>query len=414
MANSVLAAVVIAAASIGTNVSEDDRAFQERVFQHFWGTEFEWKFAALPEKGGVPRVRLPYSGYIYPDTEGGTRRVLRKYDRAFHAGRSLAESHEKWDSSAFKEPVPRRGPLGLMTWGTRMGTPDWYGHCNGWVAASIRHAEPQRSVHHNGVVFTPADIKGLLAEIYVYNEHLDLSGSGKAVNPAMLHAVVTNWLGRGAHPLGMESDVTDEKWNYPAYAYNVGHARRTLSTIEVKMNLAYMMDSAEEYEESPRFRQMKSFHYLLTLDPRGQIIGGTYYKDSAQIEMLWLPLSPREAGEEGNEAGNPHVRTKDVLAMWRASVPEATRRQWPVADPAVEDRTEVAMDAEQLIPVGHRAAEAITARSTDTAETEPAARTAQLPRVTVGRGTVPARSAADPPARAVSPDAYWPEVHADE
>jgi len=56
------------------------------------------------------------------------------------------------------------------------GLPHWYGHCNGWTPAAMRHAEPQRSVTRNGVEFTPADIKGLLAEIYIYNEHIVLGG----------------------------------------------------------------------------------------------------------------------------------------------------------------------------------------------------------------------------------------------
>ena len=223
---------------------------------------------------------------------------------------------QKWDTTAFKEPIERRGPLGLMVWGKRMGTPDWYGHCNGWAAASIRHAEPQENVVHNGVVFTPADIKALLAEIYIYNEHIDLSGGGEegeAMHPAMLHAVVTNWMGRESHPLGMESDVSDEKWNYPTYAFNLAYARRTATKIEVKMNLAYMLDSSEEYDESPRYRRMKSFHYLLTLNAAGEIIGGSYFDDSSKIEMLWLPLRPREVGEEGNEEGNPYLNTGEVL-----------------------------------------------------------------------------------------------------
>jgi hypothetical protein len=59
-----------------------------------------------------------------------------------------------------------------------MAVPDWSGHCNGWTSAAIRHAEPQQSVVRNGVVFTPSDIKGLLAELYIYNDVEDLSGSG--------------------------------------------------------------------------------------------------------------------------------------------------------------------------------------------------------------------------------------------
>ena len=68
-----------------------------------------------------------------------------------------------------QEADPAQGPFG-MTRGKKMDTPNWHGHCNGWTAATIRHAEPQNSVRINGVTFTPADIKAMLAEIYIYND----------------------------------------------------------------------------------------------------------------------------------------------------------------------------------------------------------------------------------------------------
>jgi hypothetical protein len=131
----------------------------------------------------------------------------------------LATAHEQWDITAYRQPTTQRVGLFRQAKTTRMEIPNWHGHCNGWAAAAIRHAEPQQSVQRNGVVFSPADIKGLLAELYLYNDIEDLSGSSWNIQAGLLHAVVANWIGRGSHALGMEADPGPEKWNYPAYAF---------------------------------------------------------------------------------------------------------------------------------------------------------------------------------------------------
>ena len=89
----------------------------------------------------------------------------------------------------------------------------------GGAAASIRHAEPQRSVTRNGVTSTPADVKTLLAEVYMYADSEFLGGVDHAIDPGTLHVVLCNWLGRGDHPVGMESALGEVVFNYPIYAY---------------------------------------------------------------------------------------------------------------------------------------------------------------------------------------------------
>ena len=98
MGTSVLVAA-IALTTIGQSINLADIKTQDEVFQQLWGTEFSWKFADLPEKGGVEAYRVPYSGHIYPDTAGGTMEAMRKYDRAFHRGRSPAAAYERYDTT---------------------------------------------------------------------------------------------------------------------------------------------------------------------------------------------------------------------------------------------------------------------------------------------------------------------------
>jgi hypothetical protein len=335
----------------GTTIPQQMVEEQNEFFQKYWGTEFEWRFDELPTEGTVPQHRVPYSGYIYPDRTGGTVAMMQKYDQAFHGGQYPATAWERWDNAAHaKATTQRAGLFGRMTT-TVMQIPNWHGHCNGWAAAAIRHAEPQRSVTRNGVVFTPADIKGMLAEVYIFNEILHLAYGRYQMNPGVFHAVITNWLGRGSHPLGMDADPGNERWNYPIYGYAMSSVRRSEREVQVKMNLAYAKDSNREYQESPRYQRIKYFHYSLNLDEEGRIIGGTFYRDSSRIALLWMPLRPKQGHEPGNERGNPHLDVDEVLAIWRESVSDEIRQKWPVIDPPAEDRVLDTSLLSGLIPV---------------------------------------------------------------
>ncbi|MCA9122068.1 MAG: cadherin domain-containing protein [Planctomycetaceae bacterium] len=335
-----LLALAFSMSQVAGEIDQEDRDFQNKVFQQWWGKDIVWKFDALPTDGKVAEKRIPYSGYIYPDTSGGTISALRKYDLAFHQGRLLATDHERRDTS-LTEQVTRQVTERFGLFGGQIrtynivtnATPAWYGHCNGWTSAAIRHAEPQKSVTRNGIVFTPADIKGLLAEIYLYNDPQMLAGDGEEINPGVLHAILTNWLGAGSHPIGMDSDPGKEKWNYPIHAYSTRTAQYDPNFVDVAMNITYAMSSRGEFDASPRIPATKYFHYRLSLNDAGEIVGGLYYRDSSRIDMLWVPLRPKPSGKEGNERGNPHVDVEEVLAIWRSSVPDNLRRNWVIIDP---------------------------------------------------------------------------------
>ncbi len=328
--------VLTAASQFASLASSSELEDLKRTYQRWWGSDLIVQFDALPTEGTVPKYRIPYSGHIYPDTGGGTMSALTKYDRAFSSGRYAATGFERWDTSAFQEEqfIPQRG--GLFGFGTRMvrvsGTPYWHGHCNGWTAAAIRHAEPQQNVVRNGVTFTPADIKALLAEIYMYRDTDNVAGESGLVNPASLHLVLTNWLGRHSHPVAMEAMPGREKWNYPIYAFGTSHAKRG-NQVEVKLKLRYAQYSSGEHQQSPRIAHDKYFHYTLNLNEHGEIVSGSYFSDSSQIDLLWLPLPPVQGKTPGNERGNPHVDVSEVLAIWRASVPEELASKWVAPEP---------------------------------------------------------------------------------
>ena len=320
--------------------------YQAQAYQQWWGVAWERKLSSLPKEGRVPDYRIPYSGHDYPDRGGGTVAAMRKYDAAFHQGRPLATEFERRDVANGRRERSygprRRGRFFGRLFARRSmpRIPGWYGHCNGWTAAAIRHAEPQHNVERNGVVFTPADIKGLLAEIYMYNDSEFLGGEDAVIHPALLHLTMANWLGRGQHPVGIEAAVGEVVVNYPVYAYKADITPQGDRAVEVVMEITHAVNTNYEMDKSPRLSRKMRFHYQLTLDAEGRIDGGSYYGDSAGADMLWVPLKPVQGGQKGNERGNPHLDVKEVLSIWRESVPEELRKKWWNIDPTAEDRIE--------------------------------------------------------------------------
>ncbi|MCL4203686.1 MAG: hypothetical protein KJ000_14370 [Pirellulaceae bacterium] len=328
-ANILFAACLVATSTLGQNLSQTVIDQQNENFRKSWNTDLIWTFDQLPTEGTVPEYRVPYSGNIYLDRQGGTVDALRKYDQTFHAGDLKATRHEQWDTTAYQKTYYRTRRVGLFgsTSVPVRATPHWHGHCNGWSAASIRHAEPQNPVVRDGVTFTPADIKGLLAELYMYQDTLNIGGEYGEVHAAELHVALANWIGRFSHPIAMEADPGKEKWNYPVYGYASSFHRQG-NRVEVRTNIRYAYFSEKELDKSPRLSKTKYFHYQLNLNQNGDIVGGSYYRDSTRIDLLWLPIAPVSPGLKGNERGNPHVDVDKVLAIWRESVPDELVAKW--------------------------------------------------------------------------------------
>jgi hypothetical protein len=331
-------------------IAPQELADQQQAFRQWWGEPLELKLAALPPSGRVPDFRIPYAGHDYPDLAGGTIAVLEKYDRAFHGGRPLAADFERRDIAEHRRGRPTE-PRGLFARLAARRVPTWYGHCNGWTAAAIRHAEPQRPVVRGGVTFTPADIKGLLAELYMYCDSQFLGGVDPVIHPATLHLVLGNWIGRGGHPIGMETAVGEVVVNYPVFAYRADIQGADTRQPQVRLTITYVVNLPREQDQSPpqHHREM-TFLYTLLLDAEGRIQGGRYLPGSAQIDMLWVPRAPAPGGTATNARGNPYLDVKEVLALWRESVPEEVRAKWFNIDPTEEDRVSRSQEPSE----GHR------------------------------------------------------------
>jgi len=355
VAKSICVFAVLTSTAAAWPIGEEELKDITESYKRWWDTDLEMNFESLPKSGMVGKHRIPWAGHIYPDRAGGCYNVLRKYDMAFHGGRLLSASFERHDIAIHRTSVSvtRRGLFGRSYSRPSYGTPHWAGHCNGWTAAAIRHAEPQNNVTRNGVVFRPSDIKGLMAELYIYCDIELLGGAYEgSVNPATLHLMLTNWVAKG-HPIGMDNTLGREIWNYPIYSFKSNSAKRGDREVEVRTNIGFVNSTNQEYDKAPKRYKFLSFHYALELDESGKIVGGYYYRDSSQIDLLWAPLQPTKGGTDGNKEGNPHLDPKEVLALWRDSVPEEARNNWyninPWPEDAIVDPEEEKEEAERAL-----------------------------------------------------------------
>ena len=339
-----------------TAADADYLAKNGTFFFRIWNKTFTRRLDDLPMSGEASPERMPWSGGYYPESDGGTDAVvvgnkspLAKYDDAFHSGQNKA--------SAWEREKHTNGPA-------------WAGHCNGFAAAATRHPkEPSRSVSQNGVVFSPQDIKALLAEVYMSADYEFLGGNrcdrkGEAssdrvlnpgsvadatvmdacedINPGTLHAAITNWVGRMQYPLIMDTATGDEVWNYPLFKFQV--LRKDL--IPESLARQYVSGSGGNYVWNPLaakfaliqmrltyaealrrevlgqlYRQDMELTYVLELTNDGDILGGEWVGAASRRthpDFLWVPLEPMKPNGT-RFVGNPHLDAKEVFRLWAVS-----------------------------------------------------------------------------------------------
>jgi hypothetical protein len=106
----------------------------------------------------------------------------------------------------------------------------WFGHCNGWAAASVLFNEPVKAKDRNGVSFPIGDQKALLSELG-QEVHADFFGlrsesddptdtTFQDVFPNQFFLVLTNLVGKG-QSLIMDRYTGSQVWNHPIAGYQI-------------------------------------------------------------------------------------------------------------------------------------------------------------------------------------------------
>ncbi len=317
-----------------------------------WNDTFTKRFEDLPDTGEVADGRKPYSGGYYAEGDGGTDQVmvgakspLQKYDDAFHAGENKA--------SAWERKYHTTGP-------------EWAGHCNGFAATAQRHPiEPSKDVVRGGVTFAAKDIKALLAEVHMNADYEFLGGNRcetdigslptpdsrkdptvmgecEDINPATMHAAITNWIGRMRHTLIMDIYTGEQVWNYPLYKYAV--LQKDSITAQ---QAAQYVDNGTNYKFNPQAVKFAYVHtkltyaeatrkeilgqlipkemdltYVLEMNAAGELIGGEWAGAQSRKyhpDFIWVALEPIEPNGT-RYMGNPNLDSREVIKLWAESV----------------------------------------------------------------------------------------------
>ncbi len=294
------------------------------LFMAIHSNELVLDLRALPKKGSIP---VWYSSEMYNFEDGGlanrpARDVspIEKYDQAFRS-----------DSGATEWERVNHGRNALGT----LQPEHWWGHCHAVMASTILHKEPQHALTINGVFFSVQDIKALLAEINFINqgkmvgsrceaEEPDKDATGRLtdskcrdLNPAALHLVVANYVGRlGRTPI-LDLYADRRVWSALVRGY-------TSSETEISRSAAEQLlrDSSLLSREASRFVKVhldltlvwksdrqQEYDYLLELDAANNVVGGEWLGESRSDhpDFLWYPT-------EGHSR-NPHVKREDVLYL---------------------------------------------------------------------------------------------------
>jgi hypothetical protein len=141
------------------------------------------------------------------------------------------------------------------------------GKCNGWSLSTFFHREPTKEKLLNGILFTPADIKAILAvkynasQFFVPDEwaigepvRADMSPEEykKArhdVKPHDFIKALQQTIGIQKMPLLADLDPEDGVWNYPVFAYEIKIIKKTATSLEGILKIKYADDQAGEIDD---------------------------------------------------------------------------------------------------------------------------------------------------------------------
>lgn len=154
----------------------------------------------------------------------------------------------------------------------------WWGHCNGWAAATVLEKdEPTQSVQVGRTVFNTGEVKGLLTAIH-QGDPVDLfrgrphwSGGNSSTDLRALdfHRAVLYYLRDRQEGIIFNLSLKPEVWNYPAYRFRMTGATdsRDSRITHVTATLLFADDDVyPNYLGTKAFT--RTFTYWVQGDPR--------------------------------------------------------------------------------------------------------------------------------------------------
>ena len=198
-------------------------------YPNFKGTDVhgEKNFATLinayPKAKTTPNL---WAGFWWPYKENGI----------------ASSAHGSGGSPAGKYDAARGGTTHAQEWeianhGSKVPKLEgWWGHCNGWCAASALYPEPNKPVKVNGIEFSIADQKALLSEAGMsanadfFGDRVDYGsdfGTSKWFDtvPDQYFLVLTNYIGKLNMGVLIDRYTAEQVWNQPLQGYEIQYPK---------------------------------------------------------------------------------------------------------------------------------------------------------------------------------------------
>lgn len=252
----------------------------------------------------------PWSGYWWSRREGKlvkgwaghTESPMQLYDRYVKSRTGRNPGAQAWERKYHYNPT----------------APSWWGHCNGWSAASIMEPEPRKARTLGGVKFSVADQKALLSELYMDcrslfygNRQNNISLISQDIRPDLFHRLLVENIKKRGRGIVADTNWSQSVWNFPICGYETEWApvwffhNRVLVTTTVH----FVTDGVKpEFVGTETFS--KTYYYVLKLNNRGEIVGGFWDPRSLwnHPDFVWIPTAdmPADGGE------NPRLSPKFV------------------------------------------------------------------------------------------------------
>jgi hypothetical protein len=190
-------------------------------------THSEKNFATLVNSYAEGRADpTPWAGYWWPYKENGI--AAGKYGTGgspagkYDAARGNKTKAQQWEVRNHGSAVPK--------------LQSWWGHCNGWTAASSLFVEPTDPITVNGITFSVADQKALLSEASMeasadfFGNRVDVQSDYNTPKytdtvPDQYFLVLTNYMGHLKHAVLIDRYTGDQIWNQPMAGYRIEYPK---------------------------------------------------------------------------------------------------------------------------------------------------------------------------------------------
>jgi subtilisin-like proprotein convertase family protein len=193
---------------------------------------------------------------------------------------------------------------------------NWWGHCNGWAAASIREPEPAAAAWVEGIYFRIADKKGILSEWH--NATMADGNWGNRYNgpgddladiyPYEFMTVLIEHIVSQDEPVVMDLDCWEEVWNHPIYGYELEETERYGDEARFDLSVYYATDAVSS-DFAGTWEKIAKYEFWCTVDGAGNPAPGPSSwagsSSDSHPDFLWHPGTDR--GD-----GNPALETQHV------------------------------------------------------------------------------------------------------